>query len=139
MRIFRHSLLLSSLVAATLVSSGYAQEKVTHLAPPPGSPNTPANILPDSFGGWKLVPPAKFSKDPGAADPTDAPLLKEYGFIDFEGATYTRDDGGKLTIRAARFEDASGAYGAFMFYNAPVMINEKIGDQEDSLNSREIF
>jgi len=134
------SLLLLLLVAVALVTSGYAQESVTHLASPPqAAKSTPGNILPDSFGGWKLVPPAKISKDAGAADPTDAPLLKEYGFTDFEGATYTRDDGRKLTIKAARFEDASGAYGAFTFYKTPVMINEKIGDQGYSLNNRALF
>src|SRR5690242_4040791 len=103
MRIFRHSLLLLLLVASAIVASGYAQENVTHLASPSqASPKTaPGNMLPDAFGGWKLVPPPKISKDPGAADPTDAPLLKEYGFTDFEGASYTRDDGRKLTIKAA--------------------------------------
>jgi uncharacterized protein DUF6599 len=141
MRNLRPSFLLLLLIAARLVASGYAQENVTHLASPSqASPKTaPGNILPDAFGGWKLAPPAKFSKDAGAADPTDAPLLKEYGFTDFEGATYTRDDGRKLTIKAARFEDASGAYGAFTFYKTPVMINEKIGDQGYSLNNRVLF
>jgi uncharacterized protein DUF6599 len=142
MRNLRLSLLLLLLVAAALVASGYGQEKVTHLTSPPAldtAKTASINILPDSFGGWKLVPPPKISKDAGAADPTDAPVLKEYGFTDFEGATYTRDDGRKLTIRAARFEDASGAYGAFTFYKTPVMINEKIGDQGYSLNNRVLF
>jgi Family of unknown function (DUF6599) len=142
MRILRLFILWFLLIATALVASGYGQEKVTHLASPPPA-NTAksanSNILPDSFGGWKLSLPAKFSKDAGAADPTDAPLLKEYGFTDFEGATYTRDDGRKLTIKAARFEDASGAYGAFTFYKTPVMINEKIGDQGYSLNNRVLF
>jgi hypothetical protein len=79
------------------------------------------------------------SNNPGSADPTNAALLKEYGFTDFEGATYTRDDGRKLTIKAARFEDASGAYGAFTFYKSPEMLNEKIGDQGYSLNERVLF
>src|SRR5438270_3854196 len=86
-----------------------AQERVTHLATP-GTPasarNANANILPDNFAGWSLQPPPRISKDPGAADPTNSALLKEYGFSDFEGATYTRDDGRKVTIKAARFEDA---------------------------------
>jgi hypothetical protein len=139
MRILRLCLLLFLLIAAAFTASGYGQENVTHLASPPAASAKTGNILPESFGGWKLSPPAKFSKDPGAADPTDAPLLKEYGFTDFEGATYIRDDGRKLTIKAARFEDASGAYGAFTFYKTPVMINEKIGDQGYSLNNRVLF
>ncbi len=140
MRILRLFFLLFLLISAALVVSGSGQENVTHLASPPqAAKSSPSNILPDSFGAWKLSPPAKFSKDAGAADPTDAALLKEYGFTDFEGATYTRDDGRKLTIKAARFEDASGAYGAFTFYKTPVMINEKIGDQGYSLNNRVLF
>ena len=50
-------------------------------------------------------------------------MLKEYGFADSETATYTRDDGRKLTIKAARFNDATGAYGAFTFYRQPAMQN----------------
>lgn len=109
-------------------------------APKTVNPPTAANpaILPASFGGWQISTP-QTSKDPAAADPTNAPVLKEYGFTDFEGATYTRDDGRKLTIKAARFQDASGAYGAFTFYKSPDMLNEKIGDQAYSLNKRVLF
>src|SRR5438309_4759540 len=98
----------------------------------------PAAILPQSVGGWQIAKP-QTSTSPEAADPTNAPLLKEYGFTDFEGATYTRDDGRKLTVKAARFQDTSGAYGAFTFYKMPQMLNEKIGDQGSSLNERILF
>jgi uncharacterized protein DUF6599 len=100
------------------------------------SPN-PA-ILPANFGGWQISN-TSLSKDPAVADPTNGPVLKEYGFTDFEAATYTRDDGRKLTIRAARFQDASAAYGAFTFYKSPEMLNEKVGDQGYSLNKRVLF
>ena len=79
------------------------------------------------------------SKDPGAADPVNASVLREYGFTDFESATYTRDDGRKLALKAARFQDASGAYGAFTYYKLPQMLVEKIGDQAASLNERVLF
>jgi hypothetical protein len=110
-------------------------------AKPPKRSNAIANpaLLPTTFGGWNLTNPPQISKDPAAADATNAALLKEYGFTDFEGATYTRDDGRKLTIKAARFQDASGAYGAFTFYKSPEMVNEKIGDQGYSLNRRVLF
>jgi len=98
----------------------------------------PARILPPSFAGWSTKSP-QISKDPGAADPANAALLKEYAFTGFEGAAYTRDDGRKLTIKAAQFQDASGAYGAFTFYKMPQMLNEKIGDQASSLNERVLF
>jgi hypothetical protein len=73
------------------------------------------------------------------ADPTNPGILKEYGFTDLAIGAYTQDDGRKLKIRAARFADASGAYGAFTFYKTPEMQNEKIGDQASSLNNRVLF
>ena len=82
---------------------------------------------------------AKKSADPVAADGVNSALLKEYGFHNFESATYARDDGRKLTVKAAHFNDASGAYGAFTFYRAPEMIKEEIGDQGASANERILF
>ncbi len=69
----------------------------------------------------------------------NAAVLKEYGFDNFESATYVRDDGRKLALKAARFADTSGAYGAFTFYKTPPMLVEKIGDQAGSLNERVLF
>ena len=89
----------------------------------------PSAILPQAFGGWNLTKAAQTSSNPEVADPTNAGVLKEYGFTDFEGATYTRDDGRKLKIKAARFQDASGAYGAFTFYKMPQMLNEDRGSR----------
>jgi hypothetical protein len=102
-----------------------------------GAPAT--SILPQQFGGWQLSGSPQISPDPVAADPVNAALLKEYGFSDFASATYTRDDGRKLSVKAARFADASGAYGAFTFYKVPQMITEQIGDQGSSLNERVVF
>src|SRR4029077_19376245 len=51
----------------------------------------------------------------------------------------TRDDGRKVTLKAARFGDASGAYGAYTFYKTPAMLTEKIGDGAASLNERVLF
>ena len=73
------------------------------------------------------------------ADEANATVLKEYGFQRLEKATYTRDDGRKLDIKAAAFDDASGAYGAFTYYKSPAMLNEKIGGQASSLNTRVLF
>ena len=102
-------------------------------------PAVTPEILPSTFGGWRIEKPQQSSKSASAADATNANVLNEYGFTDFEGATYTRDDGRKLTVKAARFADASGAYGAFSFYKTPAMLNEKIGDQGYSLNQRVLF
>ena len=81
-----------------------------------------APVLPKQFAGWRIQGTGQTSQDPGVADPVNAAVLKEYGFTDLESAIYTRNDGHKLTLKAARFEDASGAYGAFTFYREPAML-----------------
>src|ERR1700678_1939894 len=96
-------------------------------------------ILPQQFAGWQIQGAAPHSKDAAAADPINAALLKEYGFTDLESATYKSDDGRTLKIRAARFVDASGAFGAYTFYLQPGMAREEIGDQAASLNQRVLF
>ena len=98
-----------------------------------------SSLLPKIFAGWQVSGAPEISKDPAVADPTNAPVLKEYGFRDFESATYVRPGGRKLTVKAARFADASGAYGAFTFYKLPEMLNEQIGDQGASANEHVLF
>jgi hypothetical protein len=114
------------------------------LAAPALAANTPADsialpILPKQFAGWQIQGTAQASKDAAAADPTNAALLKEYGFTDFETATYKSDDGRTLTLRAARFVDASGAFGAYTLYLQPDMAREQIGDQGASGDRRVLF
>jgi hypothetical protein len=99
---------------------------------------TPA-ILPQQFGGWQISGSSRASNDPAVADPVNAAVLKEYGFTGFEFATYTRDDGRKLALKAARFADASGAYGAYTFYKTREMLSEQIGDGAASMNERVLF
>lgn len=83
--------------------------------------------------------PSETGSDAASADPTNPALLTEYGFKDFENATYKSDDGRTLKIRAARFADASGAFGAFCFYLRPEMPAEEIGDRGASLGQRVLF
>jgi hypothetical protein len=106
-------------------------------APEAKSPAPP--ILPKQFAGWQIEGSAQASKDAAVADPTNASLLKEYGFTDLESGVYKSDDGRTLKIRAARFADASGAFGAYSFYLQPGMAREEIGDQGASLNQRVLF
>jgi hypothetical protein len=104
-----------------------------------GQSKTPAGPLPASFSGWRIDSQSvKISRDPAAADGTDAPVLKEYGFTDLETATYNRN-GRKMQIKAARFNDATGAFGAFTYYVQPPMQVEKIGDGGASSNTRILF
>jgi hypothetical protein len=98
-----------------------------------------ASILPKQFGGWQISGSSRSSNEPAVADPVNAAVLKEYGFTGFESATYTRDDGRQLTLKAARFADASGAYGAYTYYKTPPMLMEKIGDGAASMNERVLF
>jgi len=123
--------LLKVVVSVFLASVAFAASPTNSPAQPP--------ILPQQFAGWQLQGTPQASKDPAAADPTNAALLREYGFTDVEAATYKSDDGRTLKIRAARFTDASGAFGAYSFYLQPEMAREEIGDQGASLNQRVLF
>ena len=96
-------------------------------------------VLPTDFAGWQVKGTVARSDDPAIADAANTPVLKEYGFQHSEKATYTRDDGRNLTITAIVFDDASGAYGAFTFYNSPDMGEENIGSQAAFLNNRVLF
>jgi hypothetical protein len=129
MRAFRSVLILVFL--ASLAGGASAANSGADSPVPP--------ILPTQFAGWQIQGASQASKDAAAADPTNAALLKEYGFNDFEAATYKSDDGRTLKIRAARFADASGAFGAYTFYLHPEMAREEIGDQGASLNQRVLF
>jgi hypothetical protein len=129
MRVFRQIFALWLLVIVCVAAS--AAEKPASSAPAP--------ILPHQFAGWQLSGSINPSADPAVADPVNTTILKEYGFNDFESGTYTNDDGHKLTLKAIRFDDASGAYGAFTYYKSPPMLVEKIGDSAASLNERVLF
>jgi uncharacterized protein DUF6599 len=96
-------------------------------------------VLPPTFGGWAMQGSAQVSTDPKLADPTNEEVLKEFRFVDVSSATYTREDGRTLKIRAARFADATGAFGAYTFYLEPQMNKEQIGDQAASLGKRVLF
>jgi hypothetical protein len=98
-----------------------------------------SNFLPQSFAGWTKSGPVQSTADPAKADAAYPAVLKEYGFADAETVTYIRADGRKLTVKAARFNDATGAYGAFTFYRQPAMGSERIGTKAASANQRILF
>jgi hypothetical protein len=102
-------------------------------------PPAPAPVLPAEFAGWQVKGEVTRSADPSVVDETNAPVLKEYGFQRLEKAAYTRSDGRNLTIKAAVFEDASGAYGAFTYYFSSEMKPQTIGRQAALLNNRVLF
>jgi hypothetical protein len=119
----------ASIALLVLVSVAFAQEAKVQAKPP---------LLPKIFAGWEKSADDKVGTDPSVVDPASSQVLKEYGFLDFETATYTKEDR-KLVLKAARFQDASGAYGAFTFYRAPNMQTESIGAMAASANQRVLF
>jgi len=119
-------------------SAAFAATPAAQSAPSSSSSQAPA-ILPQQFAGWQRQGSVETSADAAAADATNAAVLKEYRFTDFAASTYLRDDGRTLKIRAARFADASGAFGAYTFYLQPGMTKEQIGDQGAALGQRVLF
>jgi hypothetical protein len=140
MRFFRYV----SIAIPFLFLLGSAAAADTPARPDAGPSNVKSSkqapaILPQQFGGWEMQGSAQNSTDPAVADPTHAAVLKEYRFTDLSSSTYARDDGRTLKIRAARFADASGAFGAYTFYLQQNMTKEQIGDQGASLGQRVLF
>lgn len=96
------------------------------LAKPAEKPPTSPALLPGDFAGWRLAAPPNSSTTPEAADEANSGLLKEDGFAQFAAATYLRN-GEKLSVRAMRFEDASGAYAAYTYYRRPGLPRQEVG------------
>jgi hypothetical protein len=119
--------LLQIAIIATACSPLYAQ-----------TPATPSPLLPTDFAGWHQAAAPQQSNAPEAADPANAPVLREYGFAQFSAAQYTQPDN-KLNVRAIRFQDATGAYGAFTFYRREGMRKEDIGQNAAFDGTRLLF
>lgn len=115
-----------------------AQQPAQSAQPPSAQPQQAPPILPKVFAGWQLQGAKKAGTNPAEADPAFGAVLKELGFTDYETATYKQADA-TLQIRAARFTDASGAYGAFTFYKDPDMKPVKVGARSGGLGNRVLF
>jgi hypothetical protein len=101
------------------------------------APQAEAPLLPSVFAGWESSAPKPVT-DAAQADPANAAALKEYGFTDGLLATYTRG-GESLPIKALRFTDASGAYGAYSYYRKSGWPKEQIGAGAASDHNRVLF
>lgn len=112
-----------------------AGSNVTSIQLPPA----PKPLLPDAFDGWVQDPNPALSNDPAQADAAGAAALKEYGFSYAEIASYKRDVNETLTLRAMRFQDASGAYGAYSYYRQNGWQKQDIGSGGTSDHNRVIF
>jgi hypothetical protein len=104
----------------------------------PSQAKVPPAILPDAFAGWELSGTPQLGADPRKVDSASSSVLTEDRLTDFEIAAYKHDDR-TITVKAARFADAEGAYAAFTFYRQPLMRAEDIGTLAASLNERVLF
>ncbi len=98
----------------------------------------PAPLLPQDFGGFEIAGKLQKATAPGTVDPGNAQVLVEYGFRDFASATY-KSSANSVTIRAMRFADATGAYGAYTFFRIPGMHPEEIGKGAAANGPRVLF
>lgn len=110
--------------------------KTAPKSPADTSPN--ARLLPSVFAGWQLSGALQSLTDPPHADSANAAALKEYGFTDGLLGNYTRGSE-TLTIRALRFSDASGAYGAYSFYRPSNWPKVEVGAGGASDRNRVLF
>ena len=137
---FPTRLLLPS-VAACLLLSPLAPFAFAQPAAPAGgviATAGPAPLLPQDFSGFELDGKVEKSTAPGTVDPGNAQVLVEYGFRDFASAHY-KSSANSVTIRAMRFADATGAYGAYTFFRIPGMHPEEIGKGAAANGSRVLF
>jgi hypothetical protein len=102
------------------------------------APKLETSLLPASFAGWQSASAPQKVTDAAQADPANAAALKEYGLTDALLSDYTRDND-TLKVRALRFIDASGAYGAYSFYRQSGWPKEQIGTGAASDNNRVLF
>jgi hypothetical protein len=111
--------------------------RVTQLVAQPSQRPSRSLPLPQNFSGWQKKS-SSTSPDPAQADAANAAVLREFGFTLVESATYVRN-GRKLQIKAARFVDDAGAFGAFSFYRQPEMQPDQFGDYAVSDHDHVIF
>jgi hypothetical protein len=110
------------------------KEAVTPVMLPP----SPRALLPDALDGWVQTEPPKALADPAQADPANIAALKEYDYTGGASVTYKRD-GETLSVRALRFQDVTGAYGAYSFYRQNGWAKENIGSGATSNHNRVLF
>ena len=120
-----------SLASVTLAATPAAKTVA-----PPAAPA--ADPLPAQFAGWERTAAPVLSKDPAVADAKNVPVLQEYGFNQLASAAYTNGDN-KLTLRELRFDDATGAYGAFTFYRVPGTSPEDLGKEGNANGTHILF
>jgi hypothetical protein len=125
-------------VSAQAQDAPAKQAEPAHAAQKVVPPTVAAALLPDSVAGWVATEPPNALTDAAQADPANAAALKEYDFTDAALANYKRN-GETLSLRALRFHDASGAYGAYSFFRQNGWPKEAIGSGATSNHNRVLF
>ncbi len=125
-------------MAAGLGAQAPAKPQPPSTSSQPASISVPRPLLPNSFAGWEAAQQPKTVSDPQNADKDNVPALKEYGFQSAVLAAYKKD-GETLTVRAMRFGDLSGAFGAYSFYRGSGWPKEDIGTGAASDHNRVLF
>ena len=133
--------LLSGAAAAPAQSAPAPSKSgpVTIEVPVPAAVKAKA-LLPQAFDGWVSTAKPQVITDAAEADSANAAALKEYDFTAAAIASYKRD-GDTLNVRALRFNDASGAYGAYSFYRQNGWPKDEIGTgaTSDRAHNRVLF
>ena len=127
--------------SAALVSGAGMARSQRPAASAPGKAVTlsvPRPLLPQMFGGWNATEPPKTVTDAAQTDSANAAALKEYGFESALTANYKKA-GETLAVRALRFGDLSGAYGAYSYYRGSGWPKEDIGTGAASNHNRVLF
>jgi hypothetical protein len=142
------TMICSAVLAGSAILS-LAQTRL-ELTPPPKSASphasakaatpasAPKSLLPDSFAGWNIADGPKTVTDPAQFDSANAAALKEFGFQSAVLATYKKDRE-TVTVRATRFADLSGAFGAYSYYRGSGWPREDIGTGAASNHNRVLF
>jgi hypothetical protein len=107
---------------SALLAWGVSAQSVPATPPVKTSPV----LLPPDFSGWTATAAPQAGNVPESIDAANAAVLKEYGLKDFATGDY-RHGSGHIAVKAMRFVDATGAYGAFTYYRKPEMRAETIG------------
>lgn len=138
MTILAGTAVLSCSTVCALAQTGQPTEAEKRSATTIVLPPSPQTFLPDVFDGWVTAEPSKVVTDASQADPANAAALKEYGFNAAVLANYKRE-GDTVSLRALRFGDESGAYGAYSYYRQNGWAKADIGMGAASDHNNVIF
>jgi hypothetical protein len=137
----RYSSLLAFWVAL-LIPAGMAGGQPAPAAPQASASKAAAAaeraLLPEAFAGWVATDTPRSLTTAAQADQANGEALKEYDFTDGASALFKRS-GESLAVKALRFTDATGAYGAYSFYRQNGWPKEEIGSGAASDHNRVLF